>query len=173
LPLGRDSDERKSGSTALTMLAWDSEFLYLAASCQKAPGVTMLGPQTAGRTHDRDVSGRDRITFAFDIDRDFATYYELTIDERGWTQERCCGHPFWNPEMFIAVDADDTHWRIEAAIRLSDLSPGTIGPGQGWGMSVSRSIPGEGWQNFAGESQNIRPQLDNFGIVRFEGASGN
>lgn len=166
--LGRDDLERKRPAQPFVFIARDDEYLYLAGNFAKYPGVRMDGPQTAGRRHDQDVSGHDRVSFAIDLDRDFLSYYEIVIDERGWTQERCVRQSDWNPEMFIAVDADETHWRFEAAIRLSDLVPGHLSPGNGWGLAVSRTIPGEGWQNWEGTSLQVRPQIDNFGILKFE-----
>ncbi|HSG69057.1 MAG TPA: YCF48-related protein, partial [Planctomycetaceae bacterium] len=104
IPLVR-SDHNNVAANSLVMISHDAEYLYLAGTFPKQPGVKMDGPRPSGRKHDADLGGRDRLTVLFDTDRDHLTWYELSIDERGWTNESCWGNHGWNPEMYIATSA--------------------------------------------------------------------
>ena len=52
---------------------------------------------------DAAVDADDHIALRLDVDRDYASYYELLIDSRGWSADRCWGDSAWNPEWFIAA----------------------------------------------------------------------
>lgn len=151
---------------AITFLAYDAEHLYFAASVPRAPGVSYSGPMKAGRSHDADLTGHDRIVFAFDVDRDYATWYTIAIDERGWVNEKCWDDSTWNPNMWIEVAADETHWRIEGAIPFEEM----VAPSprrEPWGAGVVRVIPALGVQGWTHPSAS-EPRPESFGAVRFE-----
>src|SRR5262249_29686983 len=98
---------------AAAVLTFDEEYLYIGISCKKAPGVdysTKEGP----RASDTDLGARDRVMLMLDIDRDYASYWQLTIDYRGWPAESCFGDTTWNPQWFIAAAGDDQYWTAEA-----------------------------------------------------------
>ncbi|MGE3314163.1 MAG: YCF48-related protein [Planctomycetaceae bacterium] len=162
------SDVGNDGSAApIAFLAYDAEHLYFAASIPRAPGVDYSGPMKAGRTHDSELTGHDRIVLAFDTDRDYATWYTIAIDERGWLNERCWDDGTWNPRMWVEVAADETHWRIEAAIPFDEMMPPSRRPREAWGVGIVRVIPSsgvEGWTHPAAST----PRPESFGVVRFE-----
>ena len=56
-----------------------------------------------------------------DLDRDYATYYHLTIDHRGWAADACFGDSSWDPKWFVAARTADGAWTAEAAIPLREL----------------------------------------------------
>ncbi len=115
-PIG---DDKAWPGTA--MLAYDAEFLYLGVTCRHAPGMKYEADERP-RPRDADLSDRDRVELLIDVDRDFATYYRLAVDHRGWTAESCWGDASWNPDWFVAHSADEASWTIEAAIPLSELT---------------------------------------------------
>ena len=148
-------------------LAYDREHLYLAASFPRGAGTPATPPQTAERSHDADLTGFDRLQLALDIDRDYVTAYWLEVDQRGHSRDRCWDDATWNPKWFIAVDADDSRWRIEAAIPFSELVPTSPAPGTVWAMGLQRTVPAtkvESWTHPTRAPAEPRT----FGLLRFE-----
>ncbi len=131
---GRDAD-------CLCMLAWDEQFLYFAARLERKEHGRRIPPATA-RQHDEDHQDRDRIEFCVDTDRDYLTAFRFVIDESGRTSEQCWWLSRWNPAWFVAVDSDDSAWRVEAAIPLNELSNPTVRPGMLWSVRFRRVLPG-------------------------------
>lgn len=155
-----------ANGASIVMLAYDKEYLYLAASVVKHPDVQYEGPQPAGRRHDENLTGHDRLSFFIDIDRDYGLFYELTIDERGLTAETVGGGSIWNPEMFLAAKHDGEHWRLEAAVPLRELAPPERRQGDSWGLAMRRTIPAVGWESWQGEATTDKPGVAEFGRLQ-------
>ena len=148
--------------------AYDGRFLYFAATIPREPSQPVAPLELSGRTHDTpDVERFDHLTLRFDVDRDYRTFYEFQIDQRGKTAERVWEHPGWNPKWFVAMDADDRRWAVEAAIPLSEMSPENPSRGHIWACSLIRTIPGVGWQSTVPLESVASPQ-GAFGLLRFE-----
>jgi len=128
--------------SSLTMLAWDEEFLYVAARLQRAPEKSRPIELAMHRSYDAKHKNRDRLELEIDTDRDFGTAFQLTVDESGETSDRCWMLDKWNPKWFVALDADAATWRIEAAIPLKELSATGAKPGDLWNIRLRRIIPG-------------------------------
>ncbi|HQZ67610.1 MAG TPA: YCF48-related protein [Planctomycetaceae bacterium] len=128
--------------SSLTMLAWDDEFLYLAARLQRAPEKAAPIELALHRSYDAPHGNRDRLELEIDTDHDYSTSFQLTIDETGQTSDRCWMLDKWNPKWFVAVDADAATWRIEAAIPLAELSASGARLGDLWSIRLRRIIPG-------------------------------
>jgi photosystem II stability/assembly factor-like uncharacterized protein len=132
---------------AVVMLSYDDEFLYVGASCSRAPGFhydAAGGP----RPRDPDLSDHDRLELVLDVDRDFATYYRLAIDHRGWVSESCWHDATWNPAWFVAAGGDEKAWTAEAAIPLAELVGASPAPGTSWALGAQRTVPGVGFQSW-------------------------
>ena len=141
-PLG---DDRAWPATV--MLAHDAQYLYLAIQCRQAPGARYEATSER-RPRDPDLSQHDRVDIFLDLDRDYATYYHLTIDHRGWAADAICGDRSWNPKWFIAAQTSDGTWTAEAAIPLAELKA-TIVPGKTiWALGLQRTVPGVGFQSW-------------------------
>jgi hypothetical protein len=165
---------------ATVQLACDEEYLYVAASCQRPPGGRVAARSAAAqesphsqrvesdrRARDADLIPHDRLELLLDIDRDYATFYRLAIDHRGWTAESCWGDTTWNPEWFVAADSDERAWRIEAAIPLTELTGTPPGPRIAWAIGIQRIVPGVGFQSWSlPASTAIQPE--GFGYLLFE-----
>lgn len=150
---------------AKAMLAYDNEFLYLAVECRRSGARPTAN--AAPRTHDTDLSAHDRVDFFFDLDRDWSTWYRLTVDDRGWTGEACFEHAGWNPAWFVASGGDDSVWTAEAAIPLAELTAQRPQPRYVWALGIERTIPGAGAQSWtAPTSAPARPEA--FGYLIFE-----
>ncbi|MBA3314466.1 MAG: YCF48-related protein [Planctomycetota bacterium] len=151
----------------LALLAHDDKFLYLAASLPRVPGRDAPPIELAGRTHDADLTGHDRLVLSLDLDRDFATYFRFAVDQRGLTAEDCWGDLAWNPNWFASVTGDEHRWRVEAAIPLSELSPRLPQAGEMWAISLARIAPAVGVQGWPRPNDG-EARSDSFGMMRFE-----
>ncbi len=157
-------------ATGLVRLAYDGEYLYLAATCPKRPGVAYPVDERP-RPRDSDLSTYDRVRLLIDADRDYATWFELTIDSRGWTADRCWVDAAWNPKWFVAAahraDAPRTPWAVEAAIPWTALAARAPQSGEAWAIAVDRLAPdaeAQAWQKPAGE----HPGPASFGLLLFD-----
>ncbi len=147
-------------------LAYDDQFLYLAASCARAPGVA-YPPGKGPRPRDATLASHDRLDLLLDTDRDRATYYRLTVDHRGWTADACAGSLAWNPAWYVAAATEGGTWTCEAAIAWDQLVAAPPPPGEVWTIGVRRTIPGVGWQSWTTPtSPDIMPA--GFGYLRFD-----
>jgi hypothetical protein len=124
------------------MLAWDEEFLYIAARLEKTPSQNNPVELAAARSHDAKHGDKDRFEIELDTDRDYVTSFQLTVDESGQTSDRCWMLTRWNPQWYVAVDSDENAWRIEAAIPFSELASRAAKPGDLWTVRMRRVLPG-------------------------------
>lgn len=147
-------------------LAYDSEFLYVAVLCAKASGGEYESDD-APRTHDGADDNRDRVRLLLDLDRDYATWFELVVDSRGWTADRCWDDAAWNPEWFVAAKTDAACWTIEAAIPLAELASKAPQAGDAWACQVERRVPGVGAQAWP-EALANEPTPAQFGLLLFD-----
>ena len=149
------------------MFCRDKEFLYIAASIPRAEHVPADGVQIGGRAHDADLSLYDRLAIAIDVDRDYATWYTLEVDQRGWTRDACWHDLGWDPKWYVAAEADENRWRIEAAIPFKELVPASPAPGTTWAIGIVRTMPAVGLQGWP-EAAGSKPKPESFGLLRFE-----
>jgi len=132
---------------ALVWLAYDEEFLYLAVRCRRPPGRT--APAEAGpRKRDPNLENFDRVHLYLDLDRDWATYYHLVVDERGWVAEDCWGDASFNPNWFVAAAQEERDWCLEAALPWSELTGTPPRSRSTWALGVQRTVPGTGFQSW-------------------------
>lgn len=147
-------------------LAHDEEYLYLAMRCVRSPTAT-YSDATESRTYDADLSQNDRVQILIDLDRDYTTYFALTVDHRGWTNDACWQDKSWNPKWFVAAHADGEAWTVEAAIPWTELTDTPPKIGDAWAVAAERVVPDVGAQNLTGTtSSNIGPQQ--FGVLLFK-----
>lgn len=123
-------------------LAYDAEHCYLAIHCQRNPDVEYR-PDNRPRTYDADLQGQDHMVIRLDADRDYASYYELAIDHRGWTADTCWQDTSWNPQWFVAAGGRNRTWTVEAAIPWVELAASPPRPGEVWTVSVRRVAPSQ------------------------------
>ena len=123
---------------AIVMLAYDDEYLYLAASVPRRADLPTDPTEYPGRTHDADLVGFDQLSLQIDTDRDYATFYQFEVDSRAQTRDVCWTDQRYNPKWHVASDADDRRWTIEAAIPLEELVAATPQPLEIWAIGISR-----------------------------------
>ncbi len=151
---------------AAAMLTYDDQFLYLAVSCHKVPGrnyAATPGP----RPRDPDLTEQDRVDLYLDLDRDYTSFYRLTVDHRGWTGESCMGDAHWNPTWYVASDATADDWTIEAAIPLHELASTNPSRNDAWVIGVQRIAPGVGIQSFT-KPAAVDPRGEGFALLMFQ-----
>lgn len=161
--------ERGSGAgekpSTFCFLAYDREYLYLAAVIRKTTVGGTIRKVTARRWDDNHGSN-ERLTLQIDTDRDYRSSFMFTVDETGRTSDRCGPFERWNPEWFVATENDSSAWRLEVAIPLSQLTRKPVNPGEEWVVRIDRILPGEHSDQIAGEATTAAPE-SGFGLIRF------
>ena len=157
----RRQDDR--GWPAFVFLTHDEEFLYIGMRCTMAPQANYEA-QSGPRPRDADLEAQDRIDILIDIDRDYTSYYQLTVDFRGWTSEVCFGDPNWNPEWYVAVVRDESAWHVETAIPMAELVSEPLHGGTVWALGVQRTVPGVGFQSWT-EPAAVEIIPEGFGLL--------
>jgi len=137
----KDNQGGTSVDDTLLMISWDAEFLFLAGHMPNAGGQLPLR-EALDRSHDEADTAQDHIEFAFDVDRDYSTGWNLTIDSSGRTADSCWKITRWNPEWYVATRRDETSWQFEAAIPVHELQDKPLKAGQLWAMQARRIVPG-------------------------------
>ena len=94
------------------------------------------------RTRDADLDAFDRVSILLDLDRDYATYFHLQIDQRGCVREDCWGDVSWNPKWFVAVKSTPSAWYIEAALPLQRTDRRTHRAEHGLGLQCGAHSAG-------------------------------
>ncbi|MEM6330028.1 MAG: YCF48-related protein [Planctomycetota bacterium] len=160
-------------------LASDAEFLYVAIDCPAEAGAAdTAGTEAdhAPRPRDGDLSRHARVTLRLDTDRDYTTAFELSIDRRGWTNDRCWGDRHWDPRWYVATGSkagqQPGRWTAEAAIPLAELTPSVPRPGAAWAVSVQHHSPRDGGAAWppptpAGSAQTGSPAPASYGLLLF------
>jgi hypothetical protein len=164
---GRETASDGVGKQALAMISHDGQFLYFAARLPRAPGVRTDGPVKGGRRHDDDLADFDRVVLSLDVDRDYVTYFNFEIDQRGCTSEACWHDTSWNPRWLVAVSGDEKEWRLEVAIPLEEITPIVPQQGMAWAIGVTRIIPAVGLESWTQPAAKV-PRPESFGLLRFD-----
>jgi photosystem II stability/assembly factor-like uncharacterized protein len=145
-------------------LAYDRDFLYLALRCRHPAGRAVAPVKV--RTRDADLRPFDRVSLLLDLDRDYATYFHLQVDQRGCVCEDCWGDRGWNPRWFVAVHSEPTCWQIEAAIPLLELTGDPVTVGRAWACNLVRVVPGRGVQACSLPA-DVEPRPEGMGLLLF------
>lgn len=160
----------QGGESALppttVLVTRDEEFLYFAAHCAKAPAAAYPASDQQ-RTYDAPLEQRDRVELRLDLDRDYATWFRLSIDYRGWTGDACLEDPSWNPQWYVASSSDNQSWTVEAAIPLNQIAPQPPQRYDVWAVSGRRVLPNaDHGMAIANPAAPARPQ--DFALLLFE-----
>jgi photosystem II stability/assembly factor-like uncharacterized protein len=160
------SPVEKESRPPTVRLAYDAEYLYLAITCPKVEGGDYRLNDDP-RPRDADLAEHDRVSLRLDVDRDFTTWLELTVDHRGWTRDACWGDSHWNPTWFVAAADEAAAWTIEAAVPLGELVVEPPGTKDVWAVGVRRTIPRVGCQSWSGNAADA-DSPEQFGFLIFE-----
>lgn len=155
----------RSQPDCLVMLAWDSQYLYIAARVERVDTRAVPPEKLTDRHHDADHGVKDRVEILLDVDRDYSTGYQFTIDETGQGSDQCAQITRWNPVWHIANDGDQQVWRFEAAIPVSEINDTPLRAGTLWSVRLRRIVPGYLEQTLAAEVD--AEDNNGYGLVRF------
>jgi photosystem II stability/assembly factor-like uncharacterized protein len=149
-------------------IARDREYLFVAARCPgKRPSAASPLDREAAKRRDGDVGALDRVEVAIDVDRDYSTWFGLTIAGDGQICDACAGDATWNPKWFAVTRQSEEGWYAEAAIplaELTDLLPTKETP---WAVSLRRVQPGVGILS-ATQTSEVELSPASFGWLEFE-----
>ena len=143
-------------SPTIVRIARDGQFLYVCAACPKVSGVD-YEPGDEERIRDGASEERDRIELLLDINRDWNTAYRFVIDHRGFASEGVDSDYSWNPNIYIAAAEDSSHWRMEAAIPLEELTPQPPASRDVWALGLQRIVPTVGIQSWPASDAVLTP----------------
>jgi hypothetical protein len=156
----------KASSFAEVRLAHDTQYLYVAIHCPKAEGGDYQ-PDAGPRPRDSDLTHHDRVALRLDLDRDFTSWFELTVDHRGWTRDECWSGGHWDPSWYVAAAEEPGYWDIEAAVPLAELVAQPPAANDVWAIALRRTIPRVGFESWTGDFSDT-DSPDEFGILIFE-----
>lgn len=151
-------------NTSRAAFSYDNEYLYVAIVCKHPVG--MKKTKHEARSRDMEMKTNDRVSILLDLDRDYQTYFQLQIDQRGAVADDCWGDRTWNPRWFVAVNPEENGWTAEVAIPLSELTTETNLIGKIWAVNVVRTIPGKGMQSWSGPA-GTTPRPEGLGVISF------
>ena len=137
----------------------DAEFFYLAVVCRKLTGVTYQ-PSKQTRSRDAKLTEQDHINIFIDIDRDYASFYQFSVDHRGWTREAICDDLHFDPDWFVAASSDQQTWTVEAAIPIDQITGRAPTSGDTWALAIQRVMPKHGVESWTNkESALFIPEM--------------
>jgi hypothetical protein len=142
--------------------------LYVGVEC-RGSHATASDRAAGPRPRDGDVERHDHVRLVIDVDRDYASWFELLVDSRGWTADRCWGDAAWNPPWYVArgESAHGAGWTIEAAVPIVELAAETPAAGAVWACSVRRVTPtANGQQSTTDEADGPGPEA--YSLLQFE-----
>jgi photosystem II stability/assembly factor-like uncharacterized protein len=145
-------------------LTYDKDFLYLAVRCSH-PAERYVAPVKV-REHDARVDLYDHVSLLLDLDRDYSTYFQFQVDQRGALAEDCWGDKTWNPRWFAAHSSTPTSWQVEAAIPIAELTGDPVTTGHAWACNLVRVVPGRGVQAWCLPA-GVQPRPEGMGILMF------
>jgi hypothetical protein len=154
-----------SDSATRLKLAYDAEFLYVAAQADKLAGVT-YERRSQPRRRDQALH-EDRIELYLDVDRDAMTSWCLTVDHQGRATERLNQDTSWNPQWYVASAEGAAQWTVEAAVPLAALSQQPATPRTTWCLGIQRITPGHDWETWL-QPAPVDKRPAEFGLLRFE-----
>ena len=104
-----------------------------------------------------------------DLDRDYSTFFNLQVDQRGCVCEDCWGDIHWDPKWYVAIRSEEDCWRIEAAIPLAELTGEPIAKGSAWACNIVRTLPGRGVQALSTPA-GVEPRPEGMTLMMFSAA---
>ena len=119
-----------------------------------------------------DLRAHDRVSILIDLDRDYQTYYQLQIDQRGaWPRTAGATGPGTRSGSW-RCNADETGWTAEVGDPAQRTDRATWStPGKLWAVNVVRTVPGKGVQAWSGPA-GVTPRPEGMGVMTFVAPAG-
>ena len=121
--------------------AWDDRFIYVA---MQTPAHRFRATEASRNVgiRDADLSRADRVSLAFDIDRDLLTSMKIAFTRQGQTHDEIDGYASWNPSWYVASHESAGVVTTEIAIERSSLSA-SVRAGDSWFIKAKTILSGE------------------------------
>ncbi len=130
------NNNRISQQTIVSLL-YDDENLYIAFNCLESKNYGLV---VKCAEHDGDVWGDDCIEVFVDANRDYTSYYHLTVNAMGTKRDGLEHKPAdWNPKWKAATAVGTNHWNVEICIPFKEFGSSTPKPGVTWGANFTRA----------------------------------
>ena len=138
----RDPWSTQTASKTLIKFARDEQFLYVFSHAPTST-VTRVNKEKQ-RDHIKPES--DQIKLRIDLDRDYASWFEVGWSASGETHDSLNEMLFWNPTWYVATSHDDNSWSAEIAIPLEQLVVASDASAKDWAnevwaLNAIRTIP--------------------------------
>ncbi|AMV30651.1 Ycf48-like protein [Pirellula sp. SH-Sr6A] len=146
----RDPWGEHGGVTDLYFMQ-DDEFVYVYCNVSASPSAESATP-SGERRYDSVKEEQEQVRLRFDLDRDYATWFEFVWNRKGETSDRCNDLFGWNPNWYVAVKENGGGWSTEIAIPKSELIADSSNPNAGvaldsssrvWALSALHIQPGK------------------------------
>ena len=139
----RDPWAASTSRTTQIKLAHDNRYLYVFSN---APS-TASNNITKDRKSDNLKPDIDQIQLRLDLDRDYASWFDLRWSATGDLHDSVNDMVQWNPAWSIAMTHDATSWSAEIAIPLEQLTVGSDmtfekWTDRVWALNAVRYVPG-------------------------------
>lgn len=146
-------------------IARDQNFLYVHSEAQ-AYGVTR---PTKDKRKDSTRPESDLIKLRIDLDRDYASWFEIGWSASGESFDSVNEMLQWNPTWYASLYNDSRSWSTEIAIPLEQLVVPADVAGKDWtkevwALNITRTIPGVGSHSFA-PSRSDRAAADDWFLL--------
>jgi len=124
--------------------ARDDEFLFLFS---EAPASSIRRSRKEPK-RDSIKADEDQIRLRIDLDRDYASWFELSWSASGNSSDALNDMQHWNPtDWYLAMGEDGNSWCTEIAVPLEQLIPGgetavQSWTNKAWAFNAIRIVPG-------------------------------
>lgn len=133
----------------------DHEFLFIHAEHPRFRSSEIVGDANKSKRPNRGNQttiqnkrdsldpNLDHARLRFDLDRDYATWFEFGWDIQGGISDQCNDMKFWNPQWFVATHHNNDTWNVELAIPIASLTQNAPidWSSQAWAISLTRQRP--------------------------------
>ena len=149
----------------ILQLRHDDDNLYVAVQCFHPKREV---PEQAGQPpRDGDLNRQDRVELLIDVDRDYTSCYRLAVGSDGAVADACWGDASWDPQWYVAHEADESGWACEIAIPLGELTDEVRVEGDTWAFGVTRVSPRLGVVQSFATPPPLGGRTDGLTLMRF------
>lgn len=145
----RDPWSKNSAQTTIR-IARDEQFLYLHSLAPRFIKSDSIRSSIRGENRRDSLQvSNDHIKIRIDIDRDYATWFELGWSFADEKLDQCNDMLYWNPDWYAKTTVSDSHWQTEIAIPIEALAgscalSSTDCSNGVWAINAIRSVPSVG-----------------------------
>ena len=142
----RDPWSAKQSTNTTLRFARDKDFFYVFSRSSMSSLSSSVAYSSVEKKPDSVSIDSDHIRLRIDLDRDYASWFELAWSATGEKHDACNDMDYWNPGWYVATSNTGGFWSAEIAIPLAELcvrkDPQTGNwASEVWAFSAVRTIP--------------------------------